>query len=317
MPDDTRPKHPMPKIPDVASFMRQFSDDDACTAHLRDKRWGPNLERFMCPDCGHDYGWWLPTRGLVECRMCHHQTSPTAGTVFHGARVPLWKWFWGYVPGGAQQERHCGHGLGQADSGLLSDSVGDVAEVARGPCVQRCQRYVLQGLVEIDETYVGGREPGRPGRGVEKKVPVAVAVELDEDKRPRRIALESVARVDARSLKAFTQANVKKGSCLRTDGWGSYRSVAKAGYEHEAIVTGGGDQAVTVFPWIHTFIGNMKRMILGTYHSVSAKHLNRYLAAFVYRANRRWMEANLFDRLVIAALEGKPLTFGQLTTGAK
>ena len=150
------------------------------------------------------------------------------------------------------------------------------------------------------------------GEGVE-----AVLIELDEDTRPKRIALESVARVDARSLKAFTQANVKKGSCLRTDGWGSYRSVARAGYEHEAIVTGGGDQAVTVFPWIHTFIGNMKRMILGTYHSVSAKHLNRYLAAFVYRANRRWMEANLFDRLVIAALEGKPLTFGQLTTGAK
>ena len=316
MPDDTRPKHPMPKIPDVASFMRQFSDDDACTAHLRDKRWGPNLERFMCPDCGHDYGWWLPTRGLVECRMCHHQTSPTAGTVFHGARVPLWKWFWAMY-----QEAHSKKGIAAMALAkqiqVCYQTAWAMLQKLREAMRQRCQRYVLQGLVEIDETYVGGREPGRPGRGVEKKVPVAVAVELDEDKRPRRIALESVARVDARSLKAFTQANVKKGSCLRTDGWGSYRSVAKAGYEHEAIVTGGGDQAVTVFPWIHTFIGNMKRMILGTYHSVSAKHLNRYLAAFVYRANRRWMEANLFDRLVIAALEGKPLTFGQLTTGAK
>ena len=316
MPDDTRPKHPMPKIPDVASFMRQFSDDDACTAHLRDKRWGPNLERFICPDCGHDYGWWLPTRRLVECRMCHHQTSPTAGTVFHGARVPLWKWFWAMY-----QEAHSKKGIAAMALAkqiqVCYQTAWAMLQKLREAMRQRCQRYVLQGLVEIDETYVGGREPGRPGRGVEKKVPVAVAVELDEDKRPRRIALESVARVDARSLKAFTQANVKKGSCLRTDGWGSYRSVAKAGYEHEAIVTGGGDQAVTVFPWIHTFIGNMKRMILGTYHSVSAKHLNRYLAAFVYRANRRWMEANLFDRLVIAALEGKPLTFGQLTTGAK
>ena len=316
MPDDTRPKHPMPKIPDVASFMRQFSDDDACTAHLRDKRWGPNLERFICPDCGHDYGWWLPTRGLVECRMCHHQTSPTAGTVFHGARVPLWKWFWAMY-----QEAHSKKGVAAMALAkqiqVCYQTAWAMLQKLREAMRQRCQRYVLQGLVEIDETYVGGREPGRPGRGVEKKVPVAVAVELDEDKRPRRIALESVARVDARSLKAFTQANVKKGSCLRTDGWGSYRSVAKAGYEHEAIVTGGGDQAATVFPWIHTFIGNMKRMILGTYHSVSAKHLNRYLAAFVYRANRRWMEANLFDRLVIAALEGKPLTFGQLTTGAK
>ena len=54
----------------------------------------------------------------------------------------------------------------------------------RDAMLQRCERYVLQGLVEIDETYVGGREPGKPGRGVEKKIPVAVAIELDQGKRP-------------------------------------------------------------------------------------------------------------------------------------
>ena len=93
--------------------------------------------------------------------------------------------------------------------------------------------------------------------------------------------------------------------------------MAKAGYAHEAIVTGGGQKAVETFPWVHTFIGNLKRMILGTYHSVSPKHLNRYWAAFTYRANRRWMEANLFDRLVLAAVDAKPLTCKELITGAK
>ncbi len=93
--------------------------------------------------------------------------------------------------------------------------------------------------------------------------------------------------------------------------------MAKAGYDHEVIVTGGGHKAVETFPWVHTFIGNLKRMLLGTYHSVSPKHLDRYLAAFVYRANRRWMEANLFDRLVFAAVEAKPLTFKELTAGVK
>jgi len=115
----------------------------------------------------------------------------------------------------------------------------------------------------------------------------------------------------------FATGHVAKGSCLRTDGWSSYRSVAKAGFEHRAVITGGGEQAVQVFPWVYTFIGNMKRMILGTYHSVSPKHLDRYLAAFTYRANRRWMEAKLFDRPVIAAVDAKPLTFKELTTGAK
>jgi hypothetical protein len=306
----------MPKIPDVATFVRCFGDDAACVAHLREKRWGPNLERFVCPACGHERGWWLPTRGLVECRDCHHQTSPTAGTAFHGARVPLWKWFWAMY-----QEAHSKKGIAAM---ALAKQIQVCYQTAwamlhklREAMKERCQHYVLKGVVEIDETYVGGKEPGRPGRGVEKKVPVAVAVELDENRRPKRIAMGGLERVDARSLKDFTTRHVEKGSSLRTDGWGSYVSVAKAGYEHEAIVTGGGKEAVERFPWVHTFIGNLKRMILGTYHSVSPQHLERYLAAFVYRANRRWMEANLFDRLVVAAMDAKPLTYKELTAGAK
>lgn len=316
MPDHIRPKHPLPKIPDVAAFMRRFGEDAACTAHLREVRWGANLERFICPDCGHDRGWWLPTRGLVECRDCHHQTSPTAGTVFHGARIPIWKWFWAMY-----QEAHSKKGIAAMTLAkqiqVCYQTAWTMLHKLREAMRQRCQHYLLQGLVEIDETYVGGKEPGRPGRGVEKKVPVAAAVELDEWGKPRRIALQGLKRVDARSLTTFTTRHVAKGTSVRTDGWGGYASMAKAGYPHEAIVTGGGKKAVQTFPWLHTFVSNLKRMILGTYHSVSPKHLDRYLAAFTYRANRRWMEKNMFDRLVVAAIDAKPLTFKQLITGAK
>ena len=77
----------------------------------------------------------------------------------------------------------------------------------------------------------------------------------------------------------------------------------------------GGRAAAQTFPWLHTFIGNMKRMLLGTYHSVGPKHLDRYLAEFVYRANRRWMEADLFDRLLVATITGKPTCYRDLVTG--
>jgi hypothetical protein len=103
---------------------------------------------------------------------------------------------------------------------------------------------------------------------------------------------------------------------LKTDGWGAYRRVARAGYGHEAIVTGSGREAVVKFPWVHTFIGNLKRMILGTHHSVSPKHLAGYLAEYTYRANRRWTEASFFDRLLVAAVSVKALTFRQLVSGA-
>ena len=315
---DHRSKRPIPAVMDVGTFQRRFGSDEACWEHLKNMRWGANLERFACPDCSHPKGWWLANRRLVECCECHHQTSVTAGTVFHGARVSLWKWFWAMYQ------------LAQDKKGIaameLTKQIGVCYETAwlmlsklRRAMRRRNEGYLLQGLVEVDETYVGGEEPGRPGRpgpDSQKKVPVAVALELDERGKPRRVAMASVKRVDGHCLKRFAQRTIAKGATLRTDGWGAYRTVAKAGYDHRSVITGSGREAVQTFPWIHTFIGNMKRMILGTYHWVSAKHVDDYLAEFTYRANRRWLEANLFDRLVVAALNSKAVTYKDLTAGA-
>ena len=315
MPDNDH-KTPIAAVMNVATFHERFGDDQACLEHLKQVRWGANLERFECPNCGHKRGWWLPKRRLVECTDCHKQTSVTAGTMFHRLRTPLWKWFWAIYQMAQDKKGIAAMELAK-QIGVCYTTAWLILHKLRRAMRDRTQRYTLQGLVEVDETYVGGRATGTPGRGAEKKTPVAVAVELDDQQKPRRIAMGTLAKVDGHSLKRFTEGAIGKGSKLRTDGWGSYRSVAKAGYEHEAIITGGGKRAVQTFPWLHTFIGNMKRMILGTYHSVSPQHLDRYLAAFTYRANRRWGEAGIFDRLVVAVLDAKPLTFKDLTTGGR
>lgn len=311
---DNDHKVPIPKVMDVATFHERFGTDEACLEHLKQLRWGKNLERFECPDCGHRKGWWLDHRKLVECADCHKQTSVTAGTVFHRIRTPLWKWFWAIYQ------------LAQDKKGIAALELAKQIAVSYGTAWlvlhklrramrDRTQRYTLQGLVEVDEAYVGGRATGTRGRGAEKKTPVAVAVELNDKQKPKRIAMGVLQKVDGHSLKRFAAREIAQGSKLRTDGWGSYRSVAKAGYSHEAITTGGGKKAVQTFPWLHTFIGNMKRMILGTYHSVSPKHLDAYLAEFTYRANRRWLEASLFDRLLVAAVAAKPMSYRELVTG--
>ena len=314
--NEPRRKTPLAAVMTVAEFHERFGTEQACLAKLKELRWGADLERFVCPACGHAKGWWLPKRELVECRDCHHQVSVTAGTVFHRLRSPLWKWFWAVYQ------------LSQDKKGIAALELAKQVRVCyttawlmlqklRAAMRQRNQRYTLAGLVEVDECYVGGdaEGSGTTGRGAAKKTPVGVAVELDEHGKPRRVAMDTMAKVDGHSLRKFTEAAVTKGATLKTDGWGSYRSVAKAGYQHNAIVTGGGPAAVAKFPWMHTFIGNMKRMILGTHHSVSPKHLSNYLAEFAYRANRRWLEAHLFDRLLVAAVSAKPLTRRQLVAG--
>jgi transposase-like protein len=313
MPDHEH-RIPIPAVMNVAEFMERFGRQQACLDHLREVRWGPNLERFVCPDCGHARGWWLATRQLVECCDCHRQTSVTAGTVFHRRRSPLWKWFWAMYQ------------LAQDKKGIAALELAKQISVSyatawlmlhklRRAMGRRDEQYVLEGLVEVDETYVGGRAEGTTGRGAEKKTPVAVALELRGDGKPGRVAMRSLERPDGHCLRRFAQGKIKKGARLRTDGWGAYKRVAQVGYRHTAIVTGGGKFAVQTFPWLHTFIANMKRMILGTYHSVSPKHLDNYLSEFNYRTNRRWLKANLFDRLIRATLDNKAVTNRELVAG--
>ena len=91
VPEECRHTLPLPEVMTVAEFHRRFGTDEACLTYLHRVRWGNDLSRFVCPACGHRRGWWLDRRQLVECCECHHQTSVTAGTVFHRLRSPLWK----------------------------------------------------------------------------------------------------------------------------------------------------------------------------------------------------------------------------------
>ena len=315
MPDRCLDAHkpPLPAVLTVAEFGRKFATQEACLEELKRRRWGPDLERFACPACGHGKGWWLPRRELVECRDCHHQTSVTAGTVFHGARTPLWKWLWAVYQLAQDKKGIAALELAK-QVGVCYQTAWTMLHKLRWAMRRRNERYVLQGLVEVDEAYVGGQAEGTgtTGRGAAKKTPIAVAVELDDSGKPRHVALDTLARVDGHSLRKFAARSIAQGSTLKTDGWGAYRRVAQAGYKHRATVTGSGRNAVAKFPWVHTFIGNLKRMILGTHHSVSPKHLAGYLAEYAYRVNRRWMEASLFDRLIVASVSVKALTYRQL-----
>ena len=95
---------------------------------------------------------------------------------------------------------------------------------------------------------------------------------------------------------------------LRTDGWGSYRRVVQAGYEHDPVVTGSGKKAAKnpVFTCLNTILGNIKTSLRGTYHSFRPKHASRYLAEFQYRFNRRFDLGAMIPRLAYAAARTAP-----------
>lgn len=162
-------------------------------------------------------------------------------------------------------------------------------------------REKLSGVVEIDETYVGGEEEGVKGRYTARKAIVAVAVEL-KDRGYGRVRLQRIPDVKTKTLEAFVRGSVAQGATVRTDAWTGYRNLTGLDYEHEVInQSASPDPAHVLMPGVHRVASLLKRWLLGTFQgAVSNDHLNYYLDEFTFRFNHRKSSSRglLFYRLL-------------------
>jgi transposase-like protein len=177
----------------------------------------------------------------------------------------------------------------------------------------------LQGLVEVDESYVGGPERGRRGgREVLHKSIVAAAVERRRHTagRARLSVIEGVSFEE--DLGPFVRGVIDaRCTTVRTDGFSAYLGLEAQGVRHDRRVQGPDRaRARKILPWSHTLFGNLKTWLRGTFHGVSSKHLPRYLDEFVYRFDRRWREGELFGFVLQRAARGEPCPYHRLVAEA-
>ena len=298
----------------IQEFDEWFSNENACVAYLLRIRW-PN--GFICPVCRGTKGW-LTARLQICCAGCQRQTSVTAGTIFEGTRKPLRMWF--QATWHVTNQKFGGSALGmQRALGLGSyQTAWSWLQKLRRAMV-RPMRDLLNGSVEVDETYVGGKEEGVSGCYTEKKAIVVIAVEVHEPKGFGRIRMRQVPDVSGDSLVGFVRQMVLPGSVVLTDGWNGYNSLPRYGYTREKIVLSeSGDPAHVALPGVHRVASLLKRWLLGTHQgSVSKKHLDYYLDEFTFRFNRRNSKARglLFYRLIQHAVQIGPVPYRQITDG--
>ncbi len=173
----------------------------------------------------------------------------------------------------------------------------------------RPARERLCGTVEVDETYVGGIEQGKPGRGAERKFIVVIAIELLDPKGFGRVRLRLVEDVSSSSLIPFVQYAVEPGSEVRTDGWNGYKGLSKQNYHHRRVsLSATGNPAHVVLPGVHTVAALLKRWLLGTHQgSVTAAYLDEFAFRFNRRKSRR--RGMLFYRLLENAVITKPTRY--------
>ena len=177
----------------------------------------------------------------------------------------------------------------------------------------------LAGDVEVDETYVGGEEPGVRGRKTIKKAIVAIAVEVHEPRGFGRVRLRRIADCSAASLVPFVCDVVQPSSVVRTDGWLGYNPLPGHGYTRKTLIlSGSGDPAHVSMPAVHRVASLLKRWLLGTHQgAVRADHLDYYLDEFTFRFNRRTSRSRglLFYRLLEQSVVTDPRPYRAIVGG--
>lgn len=295
----------------LKDFMTQYGTKARCRKALFEARW-PN--GFICPQCGNKTYCALRVRTVFQCHRCHHQTSITAGTIFHSTHLPLTKWFLAIYL------------LTQSKNGIsaleLSRQIG-ASYNATWRLKQKLMQIMLERgstkrlghRVEIDDSYLGGkRKAGKRGRGARGKTPFLAAVETVDGK-PYRIKLSKIKGFGHAEIERWSKHHLEPGTDVVSDGLSCFSSVKKAGCHHEFHVAVSGKYTVhhPAFKWVNTILGNVKNSMKGTYHGFRSKHIPRYLAEFQYRFNRRFDLPSMVPRLVYIATRTPPMPARLLT----
>jgi len=284
----------------IIQIYKKYPTHTDCIKRLEQVKWN-NIP--VCPYCKSTKQTPVPKESRYHCNSCNKSFSVTVGTIFHNTKLDLQKWFLAVTL------------VLNAKKGVSSRQLARDIEVTKDTA-WRMQMQIrkafheygtlLEGIVEADETYIGGKNKNRhedkkteggQGRGGEDKTPV-----IGLKQRDGKIVAKKANDVKGKTLKKFINANVKEGAAIMTDEWGGYNGLSPK-FRHSIVSHGKGEY---VSGDCHTngmenFWSLLKRGIIGQYHYISAKHLNNYVNEFCFRYNNR-NNIDVFDLTIQKAV---------------
>lgn len=282
---------------DITEIYQRFPTQQDCLKHLEKARWNG---KPVCVYCKSDKVTAVPKEERFHCNNCNTSFSVTVGTIFHKTHLDLQKWFLAVCL------------MLNAKKGISSRQLSRDLHVNKntawflGMRIRRAmleQRELLQGIVEMDETYIGGKPrkggpPRKRGRGT-SKIPVVGMVE-----RGGKIIAQPAKKLTQKHLEKLVRGNVdSQKATLMTDEFLAYSRMSRilphATVNHRFQYVNGNVHTNS----IESFWALLKRGIIGQYHKVSAKHLAKYVVEFSYRHNNRHL-GNLFDETLLRAVGG-------------
>jgi len=291
----------------LMEFMREYPDDETCLQSLWRARYSHNGEEAHCPTCEEVRTFKryesAQQRQAWNCVACGQYLYPTAGTIFHKSSTSLHLWFYAMY---LMTSTRCGISAKQIEReiGVTYKTAWRMAHRIRKYLMTQDGDPMLGGTVEMDETYIGGRQSfkrggrrGRPGPDTNKATVFGMV------QRKGGVRAVTVPNVRKATILPHIQERVLPASMIYTDELRSYNMLPKHGYQHDRVSH---SEQVYVSGDVHTntiegFWSLLKRGIDGVYHAVSAKHLQGYLNEYAWRYNHRSDKRAMFAILLLRA----------------
>ena len=293
-------------------LFKLFPDQEAARTYLESRLW-PNGVR--CPCCG--LGERITTRknGYYRCNQCKEDFTVRTGTIFERSHVPLHKWIYAMYLLVTSRKGISSIQLSK-EIGITQKSAWFVLQRLREACGN--DLTVLRGVIEIDETFIGGKERNKhqskktkAGRGTVGKTAVVGMRE-----RGGRTKAMPIQGTDAENLQAKICANIEQGSTLHTDEHRGYSGINEKSFTHETINHSAGEYVRDNVSTnsIESVWAVLKRGLHGVYHHTSKKHLGRYVDEFTFRLNDGNVKRHTLNRLdsFVDATAGRRITYKEL-----
>jgi len=285
----------------ITDFNTQFPDDATCLDFILNARFPKGVYCTTCHKITKHYR--RTGRQAYSCEFCGNHVFPTAGTIFHKSTTSLRLWFYAMF---LMASTRCGISAKQLERelGVTYKTAWRMFKQIRSLMDEKNNPF--SGNIEVDETYIGGKHSGTPGRGAEGKTPVIGLANREES----QIKTTVTKDVKSRTILPIIWNNVPRSAenTIHTDEFASYNLVQKLGYVHRRVFHGKGEYARgnTHVNTVEGFWSLVKRGINGVYHAVSPKYLQSYLNEYSFRYNHRKSQTPMFHLLLNRVIELAP-----------
>lgn len=289
-----------------------FPDEETARAYLESRLWAGGVK---CPECKGKERITARKNGYYRCNPCKLDFTIRTGTIFERSHVPLHKWVYAMYLVVTSRKGISSLQLSK-EIGVTQKSAWFMLQRLREACSQNGDK--LRGIVEIDETFIGGLERNkheadklRRGRGSVGKTPV-----LGMRERGGRVKAMPLSGTTQEEIQNAIHRNVEVGSTLCTDEHAAYNDLGGLFFKHERVNHSANEyvRGMASTNGIESVWAVLKRGLTGTFHNVSVKHIGRYVDEFTFRLNEGNVKRHTLDRLnsFVDAVSGKRITYQEV-----